>query len=286
MTIKLDIRLFALTSLALIAFAANSLLARAGLISPNMGPIEFTLIRLISGAVMLMILLALRSHPRINAKTGSWWGAAMLLLYALMFSFAYVSLDTGLGALCLFTAVQLTILGVAAYRKNLNRIEGFGAVLAFSGFVYLVWPNIGSSGGAAIFMMALSGIGWGAYTLLGRGAKAPLVLTARNFTRAALIALPLGIFVFASPQISLQGVIYAVISGAITSGCGYAIWYAALPHLSRPIAGVCQLLVPPLAALMGWAVLGEILTLRLLLSTFIILGGLMIVTLKPRMNKQ
>jgi len=246
MRLQFDLRLIGLTGLALIAFAANSLLARAGLISPNMGPIEFTLIRLISGAVMLMILLALRPETHDKTKAGSWWGAAMLLLYALMFSFAYVSLDTGLGALCLFTAVQLTILGVAAYRQSLSLIEGFGAVLAFAGFVYLVWPQIGDSGGAAIFMMALSGIGWGGYTLLGRGAKAPLVLTARNFT-----------------------------------GCGYAVWYAALPRLSRPIAGVCQLLVPPLAAFMGWAVLGEVLTLRLLVATLIILGGLMITTLKP-----
>jgi len=284
MRLQFDLRLIGLTSLALIAFAANSLLARAGLISPNMGPIEFTLIRLISGALMLMLLLALRPETHDKTKAGSWWGAAMLLLYALMFSFAYVSLDTGLGALCLFTAVQLTILGVAAYRKSLSLIESFGALLAFAGFVYLVWPQIGGSGGAAIFMMALSGIGWGGYTLLGRGAKAPLVLTARNFTRAAFMALPMGVFILASPHISVQGVIYAVISGAVTSGCGYAIWYAALPRLSRPIAGVCQLLVPPLAAFMGWAVLGEVLTLRLLLSTLIILGGLMIVTLKPPLS--
>ncbi len=281
MSFQFDLRLIGLTSLALTAFAANSLLARAGLISPHMGPIEFTLIRLISGAVMLMILLALRLETRCKAKAGSWWGATMLLLYALMFSFAYVSLDTGLGALCLFTAVQLTILGVAAYRKSLNLIEGFGAVLAFAGFVYLVWPQIGGSGGTAIFMMALSGIGWGGYTLLGRGAQAPLILTAQNFTRAALMALPLTGFILISPHISAQGVLYAVMSGAVTSGCGYAIWYAALPRLSRPIAGVCQLLVPPLAAFMGWAVLGEVLTPRLLVATLIILGGLMITTLKP-----
>jgi len=278
-----NMKLFSLTSLALIAFAANSLLARAGLINPDMGPKEFTLIRLISGAVMLAVLLRFRSPESAAAKTNnSWWGAAMLLLYAMMFSLAYVTLDTGLGALCLFTMVQLTILGVAAFKKNLSALEALGALIAFGGFIYLILPSLGGAGGIGILMMALSGIGWGVYTLLGRGAKAPLALTAQNFTRTALLALPLLIFIIPSPALSPAGIGFAVISGAVTSGGGYAVWYAALPQLRTAIAGVSQLLVPPLAALMGWAVLGEALTLRLLIATLIILGGLTIVTLKPK----
>ena len=230
-----------------------------------------------------MLALILRLKPaETRPQSRSWWGAAMLLLYALMFSLAYVSLDTGLGALCLFTAVQLTILGVAAVRKTLSSLEALGALIAFFGFIYLIFPSLGTAGSGGIIMMALSGIGWGVYTLLGRGAKAPLALTADNFIRASALALPLLIFVITAPELSPQGIAYAVISGAVTSGCGYAIWYAALPQLRTSVASVCQLLVPPLAALMGWSVLGEVLTLRLLIATLIILGGLMIVTLKPK----
>ena len=277
-------RTLILTIIALIAFAANSLLARAGLIDPNMGPKEFTLIRLISGAVMLAVILYFSRKKTTSTQTssGSWWGAAMLLLYALMFSLAYVTLDTGFGALCLFTSVQLTILGVAAARKNLGLIEFIGAAIAFAGFVYLVLPALGTPSRTGIFMMALSGIGWGVYTLLGRGAQNPLALTSGNFLRASLLALPLIILIIPQPTLSLQGIMLAMISGAITSGCGYAVWYAVLPRLSTAISGVCQLMVPPIAALMGWAVLGEALTLRLIIATLIILGGLYIVSLKPK----
>lgn len=277
-------RTLILTIIALIAFAANSLLARAGLIDPNMGPKEFTLIRLISGAVMLAVILYFSRKKTTSTQTssGSWWGAAMLLLYALMFSLAYVTLDTGFGALCLFTSVQLTILGVAAARKNLGLIEFIGAAIAFAGFVYLVLPALGTPSRTGIFMMALSGIGWGVYTLLGRGAQNPLALTSGNFLRASLLALPLIILIMPQPTLSLQGIMLAMISGAITSGCGYAVWYAVLPRLSTAISGVCQLMVPPIAALMGWAVLGEALTLRLIIATLIILGGLYIVSLKPK----
>ena len=277
-------RTLILTIIALIAFAANSLLARAGLIDHNMGPKEFTLIRLISGAVMLAVILYFSRKKTTSTQTssGSWWGAAMLLLYALMFSLAYVTLDTGFGALCLFTSVQLTILGVAAARKNLGLIEFIGAAIAFAGFVYLVLPALGTPSRTGIFMMALSGIGWGVYTLLGRGAQNPLALTSGNFLRASLHALPLIILIMPQPTLSLQGIMLAMISGAITSGCGYAVWYAVLPRLSTAISGVCQLMVPPIAALMGWAVLGEALTLRLIIATLIILGGLYIVSLKPK----
>jgi len=262
-------RTLILTVIALIAFAANSLLARAGLIDPNMGPKEFTLIRLLSGALMLTMILYLSRQKGVAAKwsDGSWWGAAMLLLYALMFSLAYVTLDTGFGA------------------KNLGVIEAIGAAIAFAGFVYLILPALGTPSRNGIFMMALSGIGWGVYTLLGRGAKSPLRLTSGNFARASLLALPLLLLMIPAPSLSRQGILLAIVSGAITSGCGYAVWYAVLPRLSTAISGVCQLLVPPLAALMGWAVLGEALTMRLMIATLIILGGLYIVSLKPRIKK-
>jgi len=242
------IKTLSLTALALIAFAANSLLARAGLITSdlgqNMGPKEFTLIRLLSGALMLALILSVtgkKGQPSSLSQNGSWRGAAMLLLYALMFSLAYVTLDTGFGALCLFTSVQL--------------IEFIGAMIAFTGFIYLVIPALGTPNLSGIIMMAISGIGWGVYTLMGRGARDPLTLTGGNFWRASVLALPLLIFIAPSVALSNQGIWLAILSGALTSGCGYAIWYAVLPRLSAAMSGVSQLLVPPLAALMGWAAL-------------------------------
>lgn len=266
-------RLFLFTALALLAFAANSLLARAGLQSPEMGPIEFTLIRLISGAVMLALLLFLQKQK----GSGSWPGAAMLLLYALMFSLAYVILDTGTGALCLFASVQLTILGVAASRKALNIKEVIGALIAFTGFVYFVLPTLGTPDWKGVALMTLSGIGWGFYTILGRASESPLTLTSGNFLRASLLALPLIFFILPAPSLSREGVLCAILSGAITSGCGYAIWYAVLPRISSALSAVSQLTVPPIAALMGWFFLGEVLGGRFILATMIIMTGLLIV---------
>lgn len=262
-----------LTAIALLAFAANSLLARAGLLSQEMGPIEFTLIRVVSGAGILAILLKFRTET----SNGSWVGAAMLLLYALMFSLAYVVLDTGTGALCLFASVQLTILSVAAYNRELNAVEIIGAAIAFSGFLYLTYPNLTSPDWTGAVLMTLSGIGWGVYSLLGRSSQNPLALTSGNFLRASLLALPLVIFVLPSPNFTQNGILFAVISGAVTSGIGYAVWYAVLPKLSAAMSGVSQLTVPPFAAVMGWLILGEILGLRFILATIIIMVGLLMV---------
>ena len=184
------LRLSLLTALALIAFAANSLLARAALTDPAMGDLEFTLIRLFSGAALLLILMQAQGPTPRSAKSG-WWGAVMLLLYAVMFSLAYRTLDTGLGALCLFASVQLTILGMSAFRGTLSLRDMIGALIAFAGFLYLVWPTLGTPSLAGIAMMALSGVGWGVYTLLGQGASAPLARTSDNFLKASLLALPL-----------------------------------------------------------------------------------------------
>lgn len=254
-----------------------------------MGAMEFTLIRLFSGALMLAVLLALRRRPPLRPQT-SWAGAAMLLLYALMFSLAYISLDTGFGALCLFAAVQLTILGLAAVKRSLSLIEALGAALAFAGFVWLVWPGLwagdaATANRAGIAGMSLAGIGWGSYTVLGRSARDPLALTSGNFWRASLLALPLLIFILPAPAVTLSGAGLAIMSGAITSGIGYAIWYAALPKLTPALSGASQLLVPPLAALMGWAVLGEVLTARLAIATAIIFAGLIIVMLASHMRR-
>lgn len=277
-------RILFLTALALISFAANSLLARAALSPGDTGPIAFTLIRLWTGAAALYALLAVTGQLKSIETSRNWAGAGMLLLYALMFSLAYVSLDTGTGALALFATVQLTILGVAAYNGRLQASEAVGAALAFAGFVYLVWPNLGTPGVFGLAAMVLSGIGWGAYTLLGRGAHSPLALTAENFLRASLLSTLLVIGFALAPEISLRGATYAALSGAVTSGCGYAIWYGVLPRLSTATSGVSQLLVPPLAAILGWLVLAEAMAPQALVATGLILGGVLIVILGPRLS--
>ena len=269
-------KVFILTGLALIAFAANSLLARAALLNGEMSGLLFTVIRLVAGASALLILLQLTRKDRPQNGSGSWMGASMLLLYAAMFSLAYLQLETGLGALCLFAAVQLTIMVCSALSGQLHRLDIIGAAVALAGLVLLVWPNIGTPRIGGIILMGLSGLGWGLYTWLGRGKGDPLILTYQNFTRASLLSLPLLVFVFLRPDVTPNGVILAIISGAVTSGMGYAIWYAVLPKLNAMMSGISQLLVPPLAALMGWAVLGEVLSLRFWIATAIILAGLML----------
>lgn len=276
------IRLTFLTTLALLAFAANSLLARAALASGGIGPAEFTLIRLICGAVTLCVLILITQRSAATLKNGSWRGAAMLLLYAAGFSFAYVTLETGMGALALFAAVQLTMLGYALACGRLGRQEMIGAVIAFAGFIYLILPALSGTAGAhslglGFALMTLAGIGWGVYSLIGQGSVNPLAQTAGNFWRASLLSLPLLALALSAPSLSHQGVALAALSGAVTSGLGYAIWYAALPGLRPSLASVLQLLVPPLAALMGWIALKEPITARLAIATAVISLGLFIV---------
>ncbi|MEO0465996.1 MAG: DMT family transporter [Pseudomonadota bacterium] len=275
------VRILILAALSLLAFAANSLLARVALSETDIGPEAFTLVRIVSGAIALIIILAFRGEVASAFKAKSWTGAAMLLIYALMFSFAYIALDTGTGALALFASVQITILCVAAFRGGLSLPEVTGAAIAFFGFVYLVWPTLSSPSVWAVGAMVCSGVGWGIYTLLGRGVSNPLALTAGNFLRATVLALPLMAIVPPGALSDQTGLIYAVLSGAITSGCGYAIWYAVVPRLTPAVSGVSQLLVPPIAAMMGWAALGEPLTFRLLVATLFIMGGLILVITKP-----
>jgi len=287
------LRLTCLTLLTLSAFAANSLLARAALESGDMGPSEFTLIRLVSGALMLTILWHLSRHspaqlaldPAVDtplartfvARLKSWAGAGALCLYATLFSFAYLKLDTGTGALCLFASVQITILTYAGLNRDLSRQDAIGAAIAFSGFVYLVYPALGTPSALGFFFMTLSGIGWGIYTILGRRTTTPLGHTQTNFWRASLISLPLSLLIFPDPKLSSMGIGLALASGMFASGLGYAIWYSVLPHLKSSLAASLQLLVPPLAAIMGWVVLGETLSLRFWLALAIIIGGLWIV---------
>ena len=264
------LRLGILTFVTLTAFAANSLLARAALASGQMGAAEFSLIRLFSGALMLTGLVILnpdtsKSHapPQLSAKFSYiWGGAAALCLYAVMFSFAYLELDTGTGALCLFAAVQLTIIGHAAWKNELSRRDIIGSLIAFAGFLVLIGPSIGTPSARGFILMTISGIAWGLYTLLGRKAQKPLLHSQKNFIKATILALPLMFLMFPQPHISTPGTLLAITSGALASGVGYAIWYSVLPHLKSSLAASLQLLVPILAAFMGRLFLDEVLSLR------------------------
>lgn len=282
------VKLFGLATLAMVAFAGNSILNRFALVDGELGAWSFTLIRLISGAVMLAMLTKFR------VKDGSFMGAISLLIYAGGFSYAYITMDAGLGALILFAMVQFTMLGAGVQAgERLTTRQWCGAGIAFAALIWLLWPNHDSAAEAApaylaIASMSAAGIGWGVYSLVGRGAANPLLATAGNFTRAAIIALILTIpALFFSPEIkaSWPAITAAVASGALTSGVGYAIWYTVLPKLTRSQAGIMQLSVPAIASIGGVIFLSEVLTQQVAISTTFILLGVGLATVAPKASE-
>ena len=281
--------------LALIALAANSVLCRLALSIDNNQPgidaASFTLIRLSAGAIMLIALLQLRNRRRIarlyippnnepnikskQSKPGSWMAGLYLFAYAIAFSYAYNSLDTGTGALILFGAVQLTMIVVTLLSgSRLSRYEWFGLGLAFTGFVYLVLPNLSTPSLLGFVLMTLAGIAWGGYTLKGKGSSDPLAETAFNFVRTLPFAALLLIISINQGHLSSNGVILAIASGALASGIGYSIWYRVLADLSNTQAAAIQLLVPVIAAVGGVMFVKEELSWRLIVAALLILGGI------------
>lgn len=271
----LRVKVILLTAAAMTAFAGNSLLCRAALQHTAIDAASFTGIRLLSGALTLWLLIGLRG----GRPAGSWSGALALFAYAAAFSFAYLSLPAGTGALLLFAAVQVTMIGYGLWRgERLRGLQQAGLLLAFSGLVFLLLPGLAAPPLGAALLMLAAGAAWGVYSLLGRGAAAPLALTAGNFLRALPPALLLCLGAWARLSLDLAGAGYAVLSGALASGIGYAIWYAALPSLRASSAAAVQLSVPVLAALGGILFLGEPLTWRLVLASAAILGGVALVS--------
>ncbi|VXC49534.1 conserved membrane hypothetical protein [Pseudomonas sp. 8Z] len=269
-------RTLLLTALAMLAFAGNSLLCRLALRETEIDAASFTAMRLTAGALMLALLLRLRSGARPMA--GNWPGALALFVYAAAFSFAYLHLDTGIGALLLFGAVQLSmLLWGLCHGERLPALASIGTVMACAGLMALLLPGASAPPLPPALLMLLAGIAWGAYSLLGRGQGDPLAVTAGNFLRATPLGLLLVLPFFAQLQWDVPGLFYALLSGALTSGIGYAIWYSALPSLRASQAATVQLSVPILAALAGSLVLDETLSLRLLLSAVAVLGGIALV---------
>jgi drug/metabolite transporter (DMT)-like permease len=262
-----------LAGAALVAFAANSVLARLALRGGGIDAASYSTIRLASGAVVLSLLVWRRGTARPLAA-GSWIGALFLFLYAAPFSYAYLSLATGTGALILFAAVQVTMIlvGIRGGERPQPR-EWLGLVLALAGLVWLVLPGIGAPAPLGAALMAVAGISWGFYSLRGRRSGAPLADTTGNFLRATPLALGLTALTLASATMTPTGVLYAILSGGLASGVGYAIWYAALPGLTATRAATIQLAVPVLAAVAGVILLAEPLSVRLVSAAAAILGG-------------
>lgn len=273
-------RILSLTCLAMLAFAGNSLLARLALRETSIDAASFTSVRLLAGAATLCLLLWLQRPRR---PGGSYPAAVALFGYAAFFSFAYLQLDTGIGALLLFGAVQLSMLLYGLWQgERLSRQGTCGLLLALAGLVALLLPGGTAPPLGAALMMVLAGVAWGAYSLLGRGVADPLAATAGNFLRAAPMALALSLLLVGHASPDLEGMGYAVLSGALTSGVGYAIWYSALPGLTAMQAATVQLSVPVIAALGGAWTLAEPLTPRLLLSAVAVLGGVGLVLAAKR----
>ncbi|MDE3175173.1 MAG: DMT family transporter [Pseudomonadota bacterium] len=270
-------RTLALTTVAMVAFAANSLLCRLALAQGAIDPASFTLVRVGAGAAALWLILA--ASGRAGAVRGGWPAALSLFAYAAAFSFAYVSLTAGAGALLLFGAVQATMVATGLLRgERLSRPQTLGFLLALAGLVALLLPGASAPPLAGAALMIAAGVAWGAYSLLGRAAADPLAATAGNFLRALpLAAILAAAMAFHGWRADAAGVVYAALSGAVASGLGYTIWYAALRGLSPVQAASVQLSVPILAALAGAAALGEAITLRLALSSIAVLGGIALV---------
>jgi drug/metabolite transporter (DMT)-like permease len=262
------------------AFAANSLLCRAALAEHLIDAASFTTVRLISGALLLFVL-AQRREPGVPEAPRDWLAAATLFLYAVTFSFAYLSLSAGTGALILFGAVQLTML-VAGVRagERFPPAAWAGLALAVAGVVYLVSPGVRAPSPLGALLMATAGVAWGVYSLRGRGSPNPLGATARNFITSVPFAAVLIVVTIGSSHSTTRGLLLAAASGALTSGLGYVIWYAALRDLAATRAAVVQLSVPVLAAVGGLLFLSEPITLRLALSAAAVLGGIALVLMQ------
>ena len=271
------LRVLILTSLAMLAFAGNSLLCRAALKHTSIDAASFTSIRLISGAIILMLLVRLRG-TRMQAGQGSWLSAAALFIYAAGFSFAYISLSAATGALLLFGAVQITMVGYGIFSgERIQKTQISGLLLAFVGMVGLLLPGISAPPLLGAVLMLGAGVGWGIYSIRGKGAGDPTNVTAGNFLRTVPITLLMSLLLINQVNLDHAGIWYAIASGAIASGIGYAIWYMALPALKSTNAATVQLSVPVIAAIGGVALLDEALTLRLVLASTAILGGIALV---------
>lgn len=274
-------RLIVVTTFAMLAFAGNSLLCRLALRDTTIDAATFTSIRLVSGALILAVIL--RAKGARPMASGSWRAAFCLFAYAAAFSFAYRQLTAATGALLLFGAVQTAMLAWGlATGERLRGLQVVGLLIAVGGLVYMLLPGLSAPPIEGAAFMIAAGVAWAGYSLLGRGVTDPTNATAGNFLRSVPFAAALSLAMAAGTSADHTGALYAVASGAITSGLGYVLWYAALPSLTASAAAVIQLSVPAIAALGGVVLLAEPLSSRLVIASVTILGGIALTILRPR----
>ncbi len=279
-----------LTALAMLAFAGNSLLCRYALKSTGIDPAAFTAVRIVAGAAMLalMVLIGHAARGRAGALRSQLWQGNLLsglalFVYAAAFSFAYTTLTAATGALLLFGAVQATMIGYGLVRgERLHGLRLAGCLLTFAGLIALLLPGLAAPPFTGCLLMLSAGAAWGIYSLRGKGAADPVAVTAGNFAWASLPALALGLGSAQHNAWPMAGIVVAVISGALTSGLGYVVWYIALRALKATEAAIVQLSVPVIAAAGGVLLLGEALTLRLALCALAILGGIALVVVRGK----
>ncbi|WP_414830776.1 DMT family transporter [Alteromonas sp. H39] len=274
-----SLRISFYTMMAMIAFAANSLLCRMALVETDTSPGMFTAVRLLSGAITLLVITRLLRVP--SVKAGSWRGALALSTYAAAFSFAYVSMSAGTGALLLFGSVQITMISAGLLAgERFHRWQVTGFIMAIAGLIVLLMPGLSAPPFGAAALMLCAGFAWGIYSIMGRGAKSGTAVTSGNFVYSLAFAAVLLAWLSSTGgdlTVDNTGLMLAIASGAIASGVGYALWYQVLPHIRATNAATIQLSVPVLAVLAGWLFLSEAITLQIVSASFAILGGIAVV---------
>ncbi len=271
-------RTLLLTAAAMLAFAANSLLCRLALGPKLIDAASFTTIRVTSGAVTLGVIMLLRRSSALRRRSADWRSVISLVTYMVFFSFAYLSLGAGTGALILFSAVQLTMFTFALRGgEHFTFLSWAGLTMAIAGLIYLVSPGVTAPDPFGAILMAIAGAAWGLYSLIGRATDDPLAATARNFIYSVPLTVIVSLLFLSSFSVSSRGLVLAVASGAFASGCGYVIWYAALPGLTATRAATVQLSVPVIAAFGGVAFISEEITVRLVVASAATLGGVAVV---------
>lgn len=266
-------RVMMFTVLAMLAFAGNSLLCRLALKNTAIDAASFTSVRLVAAAITLWVLVSI--FARSKALAGNWPSALALFIYAAGFSFAYINLTAATGALLLFGSVQISMIGFGIWKgERFSGLQVVGFLTAIAGLISLVLPGLSAPPLTNAILMIAAGVAWGAYSLRGRGAGDPTAVTAGNFIRTIPFTLVLSVVMFKHMNLDNQGVYFALASGAITSGLGYSIWYWALPGLKVTQAATVQLSVPVIAAFGGVLILGESLSLRLMVASVAIITGI------------
>ncbi|RXJ60058.1 DMT family transporter [Candidatus Marinarcus aquaticus] len=273
--------LLCVTILSLIFLAANSVLCKLAFKDTGIDPFSFTSIRLLSGAITLFILVQIFSNQTQKPKK-NFLASLMLFVYAITFSYSYVLIDTGVGALILFGVVQVVMISYAFFTKQqLNRFKLIGACIAFLGLIYLLSPSQKSQiSFEGALLMALSGVAWGVYSIVGKNIQSPLITTSQNFTWSLLFIILFSFISTLNITITTDAFIYALISGAITSGLGYVLWYMVVKKIETSTASILQLLVPVLATLGGVIFLQEQLTFHFITAAIIILSGITLSAVK------